>query len=83
MNDCPYCNDFEKTWKKLTSKYNKSLLLKKIDKDENPQLVHKYEVSSFPTLKLLKVNCRKPIDFEYDRDELTQFKKFFKENKVL
>ena len=83
MNDCPYCNDFEKTWNKLYTKYNKSLLLKKIDKDENPQLVHKYEVSSFPTLKLLKVNCRKPIDFEYDRDELTQFKKFFKENKVL
>ena len=29
MNDCPYCNDFEKLGKKLNSKYNKSLLLKK------------------------------------------------------
>ena len=83
MDGCPYCNDFDDTWNKLIDKYNKLLLLKKIDKDENPQLVQKYGVTSFPTLKLLKINCRKPIDFEYDRNKLTQFKKFFKENKVV
>ena len=83
MDGCPYCNDFDDTWNKLIDKYNKLLLLKKIDKDENPQLVQKYGVTSFPTLKLLKINCRKPVDFEYDRNKLTQFKKFFKENKVV
>uniref|UniRef100_A0A6C0L188 Thioredoxin domain-containing protein n=1 Tax=viral metagenome TaxID=1070528 RepID=A0A6C0L188_9ZZZZ len=83
MNGCHHCNTFDETWNKLINKYNQLMFMKKVTTDDNPQLIQKYNVSSYPTLKLLKVNCKKPIDFNYNREKIHSFDTFLKENKVL
>jgi thiol-disulfide isomerase/thioredoxin len=79
MIGCHYCDQFAPTWEKLVKKYGKHLHMKKVERSEDPEMIQRYGVDSFPTIILEKKN---KIKFEGERSE-ENFKKFLKENRVL
>jgi len=79
MIGCPYCDKFSPTWDKLTKKYGKHVHMKKVERSEDPDMIQRYGVQSFPTIILEK---KDKIKFEGERSE-ENFKKFLKKNKVI
>ena len=79
MIGCPYCEQFAPTWNKLTKKYGKYLHMKKVERSEDPDMIQRYGVQSFPTIILEK---KEKIKFVGERSE-ENFKKFLKENRVI
>ena len=65
--------------KKLTKKYGKHVHMKKVERSEDPDMIQRYGVQSFPTIILEK---KKKIKFEGERSE-ENFKNFLKKNKVI
>lgn len=79
MNGCPYCDNFNPLWDKITKK-NPSIIKLKIDRENNHKLIDKFKIKTFPTLLILK--GKKIINFKYNRTEY-MIKKFLKENKLI
>lgn len=76
MNGCHYCDEFEPMWKKLKKTVN-GVKMKKINKDDSPELLQKYSVNSFPSLILSGKNDYKK--FERKRT-IPNIKLFLKKN---
>lgn len=79
MNGCPYCNSFNPHWNKVVKSFSK-ITMKKIERNEDPKKVQLFNVTSFPTIIMVKGN--KHIEFTKDRENMDDFRKFFKENGV-
>ena len=79
MDDCYYCDEFNPLWKKLT-KQIKKLKMSKRNKDDCPELLQKYDISSFPSLILQGKNTFK--DFE-DEKSISNIKKFLQNNTII
>ena len=54
--------------------------MKKVERNENPQLIKKYNVRSYPTIALSK--GRKFVEFDGDRSDINMFHSFFNKNGV-
>ena len=82
MNGCGWCERFNPTWKILTEKYNQKINMIKYEMHESDvsSKLKKYNVTSFPTIILIKNN--KPIKFDYDERSLENFEDFFMKNNV-
>ena len=76
MFKCPACLNFNKTWNKLLKKYSHKINMKKISSN-NKYLIKKYNITSYPTILLIK---NKPIKFNNNRDNLNDFHLFLKKN---
>jgi len=75
MENCSWCNKFNPTWKKLVKEFKGKIAMKKINGPTNPTISEKYDVSSYPTLILVKGN---EVDvYEGDRS-MKDLKKFLK-----
>ena len=48
---CPFCQELSPRLEKLASEYN--LLVAKVDLEQNPELAQKYNVQSFPDVRLI------------------------------
>ena len=79
MNGCPYCNEFNPQWEKINEEFP-NIEMKKVERNENPQLIKKYGVRSYPTIALSK--GRKFVEFAGDRSDINMFHSFFKKNGV-
>ena len=79
MNGCPYCNDFNPHWEKVVKSFSK-ITMEKIERNEDPKKVRSFNVISFPTIIL--VNGKKRVEFTKDRENMDDFREFFKENGV-
>ena len=79
MNGCPYCNDFNPYWEKVVKSFSK-ITMKKIERNEDPKKVLSFNVTSFPTIILVK--DKKHVEFTENRENMDDFRKFFKENGV-
>ena len=79
MNGCPYCVEFSPLWDKLTKKYQDKINMIKIERSENPAMIEKYGIQSFPTIILEKTS---QIKFEDERSE-KNFEKFLKQNNII
>ena len=82
MNGCGWCENFNPTWELLTEKFNKKINMIKYEMDEPgvSSKLKEYNVTSFPTIILVKNN--KPIKFDYDERSLENFKDFFTKHNV-
>jgi thiol-disulfide isomerase/thioredoxin len=58
MKDCPYCVRFKDSWNQLKSKYSHNLKISEYERSQNNfhEVAQKYEISQFPTLKLVDDN---------------------------
>jgi thiol-disulfide isomerase/thioredoxin len=79
MIGCPYCINFNPQWTKITKEFP-NIHMKMIERNENPQLIEKFGVKSFPTIILSK--GQKKIEYDGDREDLTMFYSFFKKNGI-
>jgi len=79
MNGCPYCVEFSPLWDKLTKKYQDKIKMVKIERSEDPDMIQRYGVQSFPTIILEKSS---QIKFEDERSE-KNFEKFLKQNNII
>ena len=54
MKGCSYCLEFNPLWERLEDKFkdNKTLVLKKLLREDYIEFTHKYGVSSYPTIIL-------------------------------
>ena len=66
--------------KKKIQKEFPNISMKKIERSENPQLIKKFNVQSYPTIALSK--GRKFVEFDGDRSDINMFHSFFKKNGV-
>ena len=71
MNGCHYCDEFDPMWKKLKKNVN-GVKMKKINKDNCPELLQKFNVSSFPSL-ILDGNSFEKFDQERTIPNIKQF----------
>ena len=79
MNGCPYCNEFNPQWEKIIKEFP-NIPMKKVERNENPQLIKKYNVRSYPTIALSK--GRKFVEFDGDRSDINMFHSFFNKNGI-
>ncbi len=79
MNGCPYCNDFNPHWEKVIKEFP-NITMKKVERNESPQLIKKFNISSYPTIALSK--GRKFVEYDGNREDLNMFHSFFKENGI-
>ena len=79
MNGCPYCKDFNPHWSSVVKEFPKIKTIK-IERHENPKIIEKFNVSSYPTILL--VSGRKNVEFTKDRENMDDFLNFFKENGI-
>ena len=79
MDGCPYCSDFNPHWEKVIKEFP-NISMKKIERSENPQLIKKFNVQSYPTIALSK--GRKYVEFDGDRSDINMFHSFFKKNGI-
>jgi len=79
MNGCPYCNEFNPHWEKINEEFP-NIEMKKVERNENPQLIKKYDIRSYPTIALSKGH--KFVEFGGDRSDINMFHSFFKKNGV-
>ena len=77
MNGCPYCMDFNPHWDNVVKEFPKIKTIK-IERHENPKIIEKLNVSSYPTILLVSGN--KNVEFTKDRENMDDFHTFFKEN---
>ena len=80
MKGCPYCKDFDPIWNTIVHLF-KNIQTKKIERLHHPNLIKQFNVGSFPTI-ILKKNDQL-INYNYDRNNINRFKKFFHENNVI
>tara|TARA_B110000495_G_C23010955_1_gene597927 strand:- start:963 stop:2099 length:1137 start_codon:yes stop_codon:yes gene_type:complete len=76
MNGCPYCEDFDPTWEKLTKSFPE-ITMEKLNENNNNHLIQKYKVIEFPTVILNKQN--KPIHYKKEKN-IEMLSKFLKKN---
>ena len=79
MNGCPYCMDFNPHWDNVVKEFPKIKTIK-IERHENPKIIEKLNVSSYPTILLVSGN--KNVEFTKDRENMDDFHTFFKENGI-
>lgn len=79
MNGCPYCDEFNPHWENVVKEFP-NITMKKIERNEDPIIISKFNVTSFPTIILAKDS--KYTEFNKDRENIDDFKRFFKENGV-
>lgn len=79
MNGCPYCKDFNPHWNSVVKEFP-TIKTIKIERHENPKIIERFNVSSYPTILL--VSGRKNFEFTKDRENMDDFHTFFKENGV-
>ena len=74
--DCGHCKAFSPIWDEFSQKYNGSIKLRKVEKDDMgaKEELEKYKIRGFPTIMLLDDNGGHK-DFDGDRtvDSLMQF----------
>jgi len=59
MDNCKYCDTFNKTWLRLIKEFKSKLNMKKINGPSHPKLLEKYEVEQFPTIVLINGHPKK------------------------
>ena len=79
MDGCPYCTDFNPVWDSLQENYPQ-INMKKVERYDDPSLISKFNVSSYPKIILFKDNI--PIEFNDNRTP-DLFRDFFKKNKLI
>ena len=79
MNGCPYCTNFNSHWDSVVKEFPKIKTIK-IERHDNPKIIEKFNVSSYPTILLVSGN--KNVEFTKDRESMDDFHKFFKENGI-
>ena len=79
MKECPYCKDFNPHWKRIVNEFP-TINTEKIERNENPQLIKKFNVMSYPNITLSKGN--KFVEFSGDRGNLDAFRSFFLKNGI-
>ena len=79
MKGCPYCNDYNPHWNKMTKLFP-NLTMKKIERNQNPNLIKKYNIMSYPTLGLTKGS--KFMEFSGDREDPNILRSFFLKNGI-
>ena len=79
MDGCPYCNEFNPYWEKVIKAFP-NITMKKIERYDNPQLIKKFNIHSYPTITLSK--GRKFIEFDGDKSDINMFRLFFKKNGI-
>jgi thiol-disulfide isomerase/thioredoxin len=79
MNGCPYCNSFNPQWEKINKEFP-NIKMKKIERNEDPQLIQKFNVSSFPNITLSK--GKEFTEFDGNREDINMFRSFFKKNGI-
>lgn len=76
---CPYCKKAVVEWNKFKAEWNHktldgyTLVFKEIDCDINESLATKYNVSNYPTIKLIKDDTVIDYDAKPTVDSLTRF----------
>ena len=74
--DCGHCKRFSPVWDEFTKKYNGSIKLRKVEKDDigAKDELEKYKIRGFPTIMLLDGNGgHKDFDGERNVDSLMSF----------
>ena len=74
--NCGHCKKRMPEWDAFMSE-NHSIKVDKIEKDENPSLMEKLKIQSFPTILLLDENKNKIKEYDGERN-LEAFKAFIK-----
>lgn len=62
---CGHCKTLVPTWDKMTREYGERM--HKVNGDESPELMQKYDVKGFPTIVIL--NDDKAVHYQGDRSE--------------
>ena len=76
---CPYCKKAVVEWNKFKSEWNHktldgySILFREVDCDINESLATKYNVTTYPTIKLMKDDTVIDYDAKPTVDSLTRF----------
>lgn len=65
---CGHCIDFAPIWKKVISKYSKSLTIVNIEFESMKKLTPKYQVSAYPSIIVYK-NKKRYMEYTNSRTE--------------
>jgi len=70
MKGCSYCLEFNPLWERLEDKFkdNKTLVLKKLLREDYIEFTHKYGVTSYPTIILEQKKKKKKHIFKEERN---------------
>tara|TARA_Y100000816_G_C26107240_1_gene588799 strand:+ start:3675 stop:4100 length:426 start_codon:yes stop_codon:yes gene_type:complete len=74
-NKCGHCKKMMPEWNKFQSSYKGKLKIKKVEQGDNPSLIKKLNVSSYPTILLLDKDNNKVKEYDGGRTA-EEFKKF-------
>jgi len=66
--NCGHCKKMMPEWDKFQSKYDGSIHVSKIEKDENPALIKKLSITGYPTVLLLDDNNNKIESYSGERN---------------
>ena len=64
---CGHCKKMMPEWNAFAQKYNGDIKIKKVEQSEDPELIKKLNISSFPTILLLDKNNNKVKDYNGSR----------------
>ena len=79
MNSCGYCKKMMPEWHKFVNNNTTSIKANMVERSENPALMKKYSVTSFPTILLLDSKKNKIKSYEGKRTAV-DFQKFCEDN---
>ena len=67
MKGCPHCTKFMPEWSKFVSENNTGIKTRVVERQENPALIKKYNVTGFPTVILIDSNGDKVEEYKGSR----------------
>lgn len=73
---CPYCKKMEPEWIKYTNSFhniNYTVNFKKILEDDDPLLIEKYNIESYPTIILVKDGLSYEYDSNFSKESMDLF----------